>query len=80
MNKIIFLLSCLGFLGCAAIAPNLSAISLRMTKAEVVKTLGGPTSVSAKENIEYLKYTCGQAVVGSPECNDLKGRPLGGAI
>ena len=74
--KRISLLLCLGFLGCAAVAPNLNAVSLEMTKAEVIKILGSPTSVSAKENVEYLKYTCGQAIVPSPECNDLKGRAI----
>ncbi len=49
------LLLVLSFYGCAT-APNLNGISLGMTKSDVIKTLGSPKSVSAKDNIEYLKY------------------------
>lgn len=42
-------------LGCAT-AHRMSRISLGMTKTEVFKTIGPPTSVSAKDNIEYLNY------------------------
>ncbi len=54
----IFLLafSLLILCGCAT-TPNLNSISLGMTKDEVIKTLGNPSSVSAKDNVEYLRYT-----------------------
>lgn len=51
----IFLLLCFGLVGCAT-APNLNNVALGMTKQEVIKTLGNPHSVSAKDNTEYLKY------------------------
>ncbi|MEI7999535.1 MAG: hypothetical protein WCH62_08535 [Candidatus Omnitrophota bacterium] len=55
MKKAFILLVCLGIIGCATV-PALNNVSLGMTKAEVVKVLGAPSSVSAKDNTEYLKY------------------------
>ncbi len=51
----LMLLLILSFYGCAT-APNFNGISLGMSKADVIKTLGSPSSVSAKGNTEYLKY------------------------
>ena len=55
MKRILVLLLCLGLGGCAT-ASNLNNVSLGMTKGDVIKTLGNPNSVSAKDNVEYLKY------------------------
>lgn len=46
---------CLGVVGCAT-ASNLNNISLGMTKDDVIKVLGNPDSISAKDSLEYLKY------------------------
>ena len=54
MKRLLILL-CLGFIGCAT-ASNLNNISLGMSKGDVIKTLGSPSSISAKDNVEYLKY------------------------
>ncbi len=55
MKKLLVLL-CLGLLGCAT-ASNLNNVSLGMSKSDVVKALGSPSSVSAKDNVEYLQYS-----------------------
>ena len=56
--------------GCAT-APNLNSISLGMSKQEVIKSLGNPYSVSAKNNTEYLKYNCigGAFLMTTAECD-----------
>ncbi len=73
MKKLLAVLLSLGFVGCAT-TPNLSNVSLGMTKAEVIKSLGNPSSVSAIDNVEYLKYTCSDSpaatmLFGVPGCN-----------
>ena len=50
------LLLCFGFVGCVGTSANLNKVSLGMTKAEVIKELGRPDSVSAADNTEYLVY------------------------
>ena len=55
MKKLLLILMCLGLIGCAT-ASKMNRISLGMTKAGVIKTLGTPTSASAKGNTEYLNY------------------------
>jgi hypothetical protein len=53
-----------GFIGCMLIivligcstAHKMNLISLGMTKAEVIKQLGRPVSVSAQSGVEYLNY------------------------
>lgn len=55
MKKILFLLLCLGLMGCAS-AYRINRISLGMPKEEVIKELGQPVSVSAKAGTEYLNY------------------------
>jgi len=69
MKKLLTVLLCLGFVGCATLTPsvNMNSISLGMTKAEVIKNLGNPASVSAKTDMEYLKYS-GQPCVQDPNC------------
>lgn len=56
MRKILILLLCLSTFGCATVGSNLKSVSLGMSKEEVIKVLGNPTSVSAKDNVEYLRY------------------------
>jgi hypothetical protein len=41
------------FIGCAG---NMNHVKLGMTKDQVVGALGPPSSTSAMENTEYLKY------------------------
>ena len=60
MRKIIYLfILAMIVSGCAATVPNLNGISLGITKQDVIKVLGNPNNVSAKNNVEYLKYNCG---------------------
>ena len=70
MGRILLgLLLIVSFYGCAT-ALNLNSISLGMTKPEVIKNLGNPESVSAKDNIEYLKYSClGAFSTSTANCN-----------
>jgi len=44
------------FLFACATAHKISSVQIGMTKDEVVKTIGKPTSISAKDNTEYLNY------------------------
>lgn len=55
MRKILVLFLCLGLAGCAT-AYKINQVSLGMTKAEVIKVMGEPVSISATENQEYLNY------------------------
>ncbi len=48
--------------GCATV-PAFDQVSLGMTKQEVINKLGSPYSVSAKDNIEYLRYQSYQGLV-----------------
>ena len=41
--------------GCAT-AHKMNSVSIGMTKQEVISVLGPPTSISAKEGVEYLNY------------------------
>ena len=56
MRKLIYLFVLAVMVSGCATTPNLNTVSLGMTKADVIKTLGNPTSVSAKDNVEYLQY------------------------
>ena len=71
-RSILSLLLVLSFYGCATV-PNLNGISLGMTKQDVLKIMGNPKSISAKGNIEYLKYVCSEGFVSSA-CNELSNR------
>ena len=42
--------------GCAT-ANKMNKVQIGMTKAEVIKAIGNPASVSAKEDSEYLNYS-----------------------
>lgn len=42
--------------GCAATANKISSVQLGMTKVDVLKVMGEPTSVSAQGGAEYLNY------------------------
>ena len=55
MKNILVLLLCLGLVGCVT-AQKMNKLNLGMTKAEVIKVMGNPTSISAKGNTEYLNY------------------------
>ncbi|MBW1695662.1 MAG: hypothetical protein JRH18_01455 [Deltaproteobacteria bacterium] len=43
-------------IGCAGSAKNLNKVRLGMTKVEVIKAMGKPAYVSARENVEFLNY------------------------
>jgi outer membrane protein assembly factor BamE (lipoprotein component of BamABCDE complex) len=45
----------LALAGCAT-SGKINAVSIGMTKDEVLKVMGDPVSISAKGNIEYLNY------------------------
>jgi hypothetical protein len=52
---LIFPIFVISSFGCAT-ATRINNISLNMTKNEVIKTLGNPSSSSAQGKTEYLKY------------------------
>jgi len=56
MKKLLIGLLCLGLCGCAT-AKKLNLVSLGMSKQDVIKTIGKPSSVSAIEGTEYLNYS-----------------------
>jgi len=41
---------------CAATSTKINNVSLGMSKSDVIKAMGEPTSVSARNNTEYLRY------------------------
>ena len=55
MKTILISLSILIIMGCAT-AHRINSISPGMTKEEVIKIMGPPVSVSAKDGVEYLNY------------------------
>lgn len=57
MKKYLPVILCLGLIGCATV-PTLNSVSIGMTKADVIKIMGTPASVSAQNNTEYLIYSC----------------------
>jgi len=57
MKKIIyFFVMALMTSGCVATAARTNKLSLGMTKMDVIKAMGDPTSVKAKNNEEVLEY------------------------
>ncbi|MCU0651542.1 MAG: hypothetical protein MUC39_01185 [Candidatus Omnitrophica bacterium] len=50
------LVLCLGLCGCVTTSSRINNISLGMTKANVLRSMGTPTSTSAKGTTEYLTY------------------------
>jgi outer membrane protein assembly factor BamE (lipoprotein component of BamABCDE complex) len=51
----IFIIISLLLSGCAT-ANKMNKVQIGMTKSEVIKTIGNPASVSAKDESEYLNY------------------------
>lgn len=67
-------LTCLILIGCATSSQNLNRLSLGMTKAQVLQTLGQPQSTRATAGVEYLIYKMGEggfSLAGEP--HQLKG-------
>ncbi|MDR2425609.1 MAG: outer membrane protein assembly factor BamE [Endomicrobium sp.] len=57
MKKIaFFLLSFLFIVSCASIPTKMNNLNVGMTKSQVFRILGKPDTVSARENVEILKY------------------------
>src|SRR5687768_34818 len=52
----------LALAGCLNSSKKLNAVSVGMTKAEVIQALGQPDSVSATGGTEYMVYRLGQGV------------------
>ena len=54
--------------GCTGTSAKLNRVALGMTKAEVVRAIGRPDTISAKGNTEYLIYLWGRPkeLVGDP--------------
>lgn len=55
MKTLIVLILGLALTGCAT-SGKINAVSIGMTKGEVIKVMGKPVSVSAKGGTEYLNY------------------------
>lgn len=53
MMALVFLCGCVGPVGYTR---SLGKLQIGMTKAEVIRVMGEPNSVSATENVEYLNY------------------------
>jgi len=64
MKNLLMGLVCIIIVGCATPTNNLSRISLGMSKVDVVNAMGSPSSVSAKDNVEYLKYNFAPTIMG----------------
>lgn len=50
------LLSCLLLTGCATPASKINGVQLGMSKADVIKIMGQPSSITADQEAEYLNY------------------------
>lgn len=63
------LILCLVICGCTGTSAKLNHVTLGMTKAEVIRAIGAPDSISAKGNTEYLVYLWGspKELVGVPK-------------
>ncbi len=55
MRLLISLLCFVALVGCAT-AGKMSNMQIGMTKDEIIEIMGHPTSISAKDNTEYLNY------------------------
>ena len=55
MKNFCFIVTLAFLVGCAT-SGRINRISLGMSKQEVVKTMGPPTSTSATHGVEYLRY------------------------
>jgi len=56
MTRCIALLMSLALAGCVSSTAHLNSVSIGMTKPEVVKAMGPPTSTRGNSNVEYLMY------------------------
>ena len=56
-NLIIVGLAAIILAGCLAPASNVNAVQIGMSKAQVLKIMGTPASITADTNAEYLNYT-----------------------
>jgi outer membrane protein assembly factor BamE (lipoprotein component of BamABCDE complex) len=54
--------------GCRSTGEKMNRVSLGMTKAEVVSTMGSPDSTAANEGAEFMRYSLARASWG-PEAN-----------
>jgi hypothetical protein len=68
-NCCVALLTSLLLVGCIGTSAKLNHVSLGMTKAEVIRAVGTPDSISAKGNMEYLVYLWGnpKELIGQPK-------------
>ena len=55
MKKSLALLLCLGLVGCSTVA-RFNGVHLGMSRDEVIKVVGKPITISAKEGVECLNY------------------------
>ena len=56
MTRLVATITIALFLGGCATAHKISTVQLGMTKDDVIRVMGNPTSVSAQGNAEYLNY------------------------
>jgi hypothetical protein len=65
--------------GCATTSKKMNKLSLGMTKEQVMKIMGEPTSASATDGVEYMNYTlyesgtANQLGIGTPYFVRIKG-------
>src|SRR5688500_18919758 len=55
LTKLVGLVMAFSLLGCAT-SGQINHLSLGMTKQDVIRAMGMPTSTSATEGVEYLNY------------------------
>lgn len=55
--KLVVVFICAALLAGCATANKINSINLGMTKEDVIKLMGKPASISAKEGTEYLNYS-----------------------
>jgi len=57
MKRLIWLLALVVVVSGCATASRMNNLKIGMTKQEALEIMGKPESASAKEGVEYLKYT-----------------------
>jgi hypothetical protein len=74
-------------IGCATSSKRMNDLSVGMTKAEVIKTLGQPESTSANSGVEYMVYNLsiriarpGEALAPIPITDKYFVRLVGGKV
>ena len=55
-HRFLLLACCCVFFGCTGTSAKLNRVSIGMTKAEVIRSIGTPDSTSASDGREYLIY------------------------